>query len=143
MWIREQGGDKARPEGAVFCEGRNAGECVTAARGSIAVGLGAAWWPEGGHRLSVHRGERGFSEGQGPTNGDEKREPCGTDRGLASSIWVSGWLDLECGLCMRAHVCECDLPLLPMTVDGLRLPGPAREGITFWFSRLNDEVSVN
>lgn len=42
MWIREQGGDKARPEGSVFCVGRSAGECVTAARGSIAVGLGTA-----------------------------------------------------------------------------------------------------
>lgn len=31
----------------------------------------------------------------------------------------------------------------PTAVDRLRLLGPAREGISFWFSRLNAEVSVN
>lgn len=31
----------------------------------------------------------------------------------------------------------------PQTVGRPRLPGPAKEGITFWFSRLNAEVSVN
>lgn len=53
-----------------------------------------------------------------------------------------GWTwSVDC-VCVRtcASVTYC---FSPMTVDRHRLPGPAREGITFWFSRLNAEVSVN
>lgn len=79
----------------------------------------------------MHRGERGFREGQGPTNGDDKREPCGTDGGLALLIWVRGWLDLECGLCVRAHVCECDLPLLPHDRGQTQAPRASQRGDYF------------
>lgn len=59
---------------------------------------------------------------------------------LMGSRSTGAWL-LEC-----VWVCTCareSYSFLPtMAVGRIRLRGPAKEGITFWFSRLNAEVSV-
>lgn len=98
--------------------------------------VGSKWLPSGLREAigCVCVEERqALDRGTLPSDGDREKKPCRTDRGLASFRWVRAWLG-----CM----CVGDLPILPNRGQ-TQGPGTSREGISFWFSRLNAEVSVN
>lgn len=133
----------------MFCEGWHA-VLQPGAASQWAWGLpnglrGAAQWPEGGRWLCVHREEKDVRGGQEPSDGKGRGSHVGLIEGWHPSDGLgSDQLGLECGLCVRVCVCARGThQFSPTTVDRLRLLGPAREEITFWFSRLNAEVSVN
>lgn len=69
-----------------------------------------------------------------PSDGDREKSHVGPTKGWHRSDGSGvGWA-----------VCAwVTYQFSPTTVDRLRVLGPAREGISFWFSRLNAEVSVN
>lgn len=89
----------------------------------------------------VHRGE-GKAEGPSDEEGGRGSHP-GLTKSChhldASGIRQGWWAG-------SVHMCSCasvSYQVSPTTVGRPRLPEPAKEGITFWFSRLNAEVSVN
>lgn len=114
-------------------EGRGLGPRVQCfVRGGTRVNVSLWPWPGGSKWLP-----RGLREAIGcvcieerealdggplPSDGDREKEPCRTDRGLASFRWVRGWLGC---------VCVGDLPILPHDRGQTQAPRTSQRGDFF------------